>query len=143
MNRMRLTTAGLPVAAALLASCTNTVSDAYIIENDPGRVEHVDGSDLARVHLTPAAIRRLEIDTAPVRRTGRTLSIPDRALFVDPEGTWWVYTTSKRGVYVRHEVGLAGYLGDRAVLTSGPRPGTEVVTTGVAELYGIEAEIGH
>lgn len=143
MQRMRTTLVGLPIAAVLLASCANTVSDAYVIENDPGHVEHVDGSDLGRVHLTPAAIKRLEIDTAVIRRAGQSLVVREEALFVDPDGAWWVYTNPTHGVYVRHEVDVAGHRGGRALLESGPKPGTEVVTVGVAELYGIEAEVGH
>ncbi|HEU4513270.1 MAG TPA: hypothetical protein VFR87_09205 [Nocardioidaceae bacterium] len=143
MQRMRTTLAGLPIAAVLLASCANTTSDAYVVENDPGHVEHVDGSDLGRVHLTPAAVKRLQIDTTLVRRAGESLVVRDEAMFVDPDGAWWVYTNPAPGVYVRHEVSLAGHRGDLALLTSGPKPGTEVVTVGVAELYGIEAEVGH
>ncbi len=37
---------------------------------------------------------------------------------------------------MRHRQGLT-------LLSSGPGAGTEVVTVGVAELYGIEAEVGH
>jgi hypothetical protein len=29
------------------------------------------------------------------------------------------------------------------VLSKGPAPGTEVVTVGVAEVYGVEFEVGH
>lgn len=143
MQRMRTTLAGLPIATALLASCANTTSDAYVIENDPGHVEHVDGSDLGRVHLTPAAVKRLQIDTTLIRRAGQNLVVREEALFVDPDGAWWVYTNPAPGIYVRHEVSLAGHRGAQAMLTSGPKPGTEVVAVGVAELYGIEAEVGH
>jgi hypothetical protein len=142
MKRMCAFLAGVPIAG-LLASCAGTTSDAYVVENDPGSVEHVEGSDLGRVHLTTAAIRRLDVDTTVVRRTGKHLVVPDDALFVDPDGAWWIYTSPSRGVYVRHEVGLARQHDGQALLTSGPRPGTEVVTVGVAELYGIEAEVGH
>lgn len=143
MKRLRTTLAGLPVALVLLTSCATTDSDAYVIEDDPGHVEHVDGSDLGRVHLTPAAARRLHVETTEVRRAGRHLVVRDDALLVDPDGTWWVYTNPVPGVYVRHEVSLAGHRDGQTLLTSGPRSGTAVVTVGVAELYGIEAGIGH
>jgi hypothetical protein len=32
--------------------------------------------------------------------------------------------------------------GDRAILSDGPAPGTEVVTVGAAELLGTEYEVG-
>jgi hypothetical protein len=144
MRRTRLFLAGLPLAAAAtLSACAGTTSDAYVIENDPGHVEHVDGSELGRVHLTHAAVKRLRIDTDVVRRTGRHLAVSGNALFVDPDGAWWVYTNPGRGVYVRHEVDLLRHRGDLALLSSGPRAGTVVVTVGVPELYGIEAEVGH
>ena len=33
--------------------------------------------------------------------------------------------------------------GARVLLSRGPAPGTDVVTTGAAEMYGTEFELGH
>jgi hypothetical protein len=133
----------LPFAAALLASCASVASDAYVVENDPGSVEHVDGSDIGRVTLSADAEKRLGVETTRVTREGRHLAVSDAAIFVDPDGAWWVFTRPEPGVYVRHEIVLERQSDGLALLASGPPAGTEVVTAGVAELYGIEAEVGH
>ena len=139
--------ATLPAVAALcgalVAGCAGTVSDAYVIADDPGHVEHVDDSGLGQVTLTEKAAARLRIATAPVATRGRHLEVPDSAVFVDPEGTWWVYTNPSDLTYVRHEVEIVRDLGDRVLLAHGPKPGTDVVTVGVAEIYGVEDEVGH
>jgi hypothetical protein len=143
MYRNRLALLTLWLTAGLLTSCAATPSDAYVIANDPGSVEHVDGSVSERVILTEAAVERLRVETTPVARAGKRLMVPDTAIFVDPEGDWWVYTSPEPGVYVRHEIAIKGERDGRVLLTAGPRAGTDVVTVGVAELYGIEAEVGH
>ena len=143
MQRKLAALAALPISAALLSSCAEAVSDAYVVDNDPGKVEHVDGSDIGRVTLADGAAERLRLETTTVARHGRRLVVPQTAVFVDSDGVWWVYTCPEPGVYVRHEVAVELQRDGRAVLTSGPKPGTDVVTVGVAELYGIEAEVGH
>lgn len=143
MQRRRASLAALPLAVSLLASCGDATSDEYVIEDDPGSVEHVEGSDIGRVTLTDGAAGRLGVRTTPVTRVGQRLAVPDRAVFADPDGAWWVYTNPAPGVYVRHEIRLARHRQGLTLLSSGPGAGTEVVTVGVAELYGIEAEVGH
>ena len=143
MQRRYLSLLGLPIAAGLITSCAGTPSDAYVIDNDPGSVEHVDGSDIGRVTLTRGAADRLQIETTPVTRAGQHLAVPDEAVFVDPDGVWWVYVNPESGVYVRHEIGIDRHLQGQVLLKSGPKAGTKVVTVGVPELYGIEAEVGH
>jgi hypothetical protein len=144
---MRTTGAGLAAltltAATLLGSCADAPSDAYVIQNDPGHVEHVDGSELGTVTLDEGAAERLQLETTQVTKDGELLSVPDTAVFVDPDGAWWVFTSPEPNVYVRHEISLDHQADGRSLLTSGPEVGTDVVTVGVAELYGIEAEVGH
>lgn len=134
-----LTTAG----ALLLTACGAAVDDTYVIENDPGKAEPIAGTDLSRVSLTDRAVQRLGIETTPVAESPDSTIVPSTALFVDTHGEWWVYTAEGSNVFVRHKVEIAHQDDGRAVLSSGPEPRTEVVTIGVAELYGIEEEIGH
>lgn len=144
MQRNRTLLTSLTVlGVTLLSACGGAVTDEYVIENDPGHVEHIEGSDLGRVFLTPDAATRLGIETAEVTTSGRQLTVPRTAVFVDPEGVWWVYTSPRPHQFVRHEVRIAREGDDRAFLRSGPSAGTDVVTVGVAELYGVEAEVGH
>lgn len=140
----RLRLAGVVCAASLLlASCAGSISDAYVVANDPGRSEPIAGTDLAKVTLTPAAAQRLRVATSVVREHKRGLVAPSTAVFVDPYGGWWVYTNPEPHAYVRHAISEPHERNGRAVFRTGPAPGTRVVTVGVAELYGIEDEIGH
>jgi hypothetical protein len=145
MKRNRFGLATLPVIAALLlSSCAEAVSDEYVVLNEPGSVEPIEGTDLARVTLDEGAAERLELRTTAVAKSaGGVLVVPSAAVFVDTEGVWWVYTNPEPNVFVRHEIGLERSDGGVAFLSSGPAPGTEVVTVGVPELYGVEAEVDH
>jgi hypothetical protein len=129
------------VAAALLSSCAGAVSDAYVVENDPGYVEAIAEGNL--VTVTDQAAERLRLETGRVTGTRRQLVVPAAAVFVDPAGAWWVYEAHGPNEFIKAEVEVERIQGSRAVLRSGPPPGTAVVTVGVAELYGIEEEVGH
>lgn len=129
--------------AILVTSCGGAVSDEYVIENNPGVVEHIEGSELSKVSLTEQAMERLDVQTAEVDESLSGVVVPQAAVFVDPDGSWWVYTNPEPFVFVRHEIEIERERGRRVFLSSGPRAGTEVVVVGVAELYGIEAEVSH
>ena len=144
MSRSVRLLTGVLVAGALLTGCAGAIPDAYVIEHDPGHVEEVPGSDVPAVVVTRAAAGRLEIRTSPVQQARDGLAVPSAAVFVDPEGGWWVYTSgSERFSYMRHEIEVLRERNGRTVLSAGPEVGTQVVTRGVAELYGIESGIGH
>lgn len=131
------------VGSGLLGGCAGTVSDAYVVEGDPGQVEHADDSEIGRVTLTEEAVARLGIELTPVASRGRRLVVPATAVFVDPEGSWWVYTSPEPLSYERHEIEIVRDADGQVVLSHGPAAGTGVVTVGVAELYGVEDAVGH
>jgi hypothetical protein len=131
---------GLLVLAA--ASCAGAVSDERAVD-EPASLETIAGSELATITLTPRAAERLAIETQPVREEGGRTVVPSAAVFVDPGGRFWVYTTTEPLAFVRASVRIAEQDGGRAVLASGPPAGTQVVTVGVAELYGAETGIDH
>jgi len=141
----RCARAVLPVVAiGLVAACGGTVvADSYVIEHEPSHLETVAGAEHPYVVLSAQAAERLDLETARVAQQGDNLTVPSAAIFIDPEGTWWVYTNPERLKYVRHEIGLISDDGVRALLSTGPPVGTEVVTVGVAELYGVEEAVGH
>ena len=108
----------------------------------PGRVEHLQGANADRVILTAAAVQRLGIATEPVRTeqvagANRTV-IPYDAVMYDASGQTWTYTNPEPLVFVRQRIAVDSVEGERAVLASGPAPGTMVVTVGETELYGTE-----
>lgn len=129
-------------ATLVLAGCGGAVSDEHEID-EPVTLVPVEGTDLTRVILTEHASERLGIQTARVASDGTRTVIPSDALFVQPDGTFWVYVNPEPLVFVRHEIVLENDDGERAVLTAGPPAGTEVVTVGVPELLGAEYEVGH
>jgi hypothetical protein len=132
------------VVVLVVSSCGGSlVGDAYVIENEPAQVEKVEGSELPRVMVDERAAERLGIQTATVERVNGALVVPSAAIYVDPDAAWWVYTNPEPLVFVRAKIELVEDDGGTAVLSSGPPAGTRVVTVGVAELRGIEDEIGH
>ena len=143
MRRPRRVVATIPVIAGLLlAACAETIPQEHTID-EPATVERPEGSNVARLTLTANAVERLDVQTAPVEaRQGRT-AIPADAVLYRPNGGEWVYTSPEPLVFVRASISVDRFEGGLAMLSDGPPPGTHVVTVAVAELYGIEFEIGH
>jgi hypothetical protein len=124
----------LALGAAALAGCTEVES-----ESETG----YEPSKLLKTHVefTPEGAKRTGLRTEAVERTGRRVSVPYAALLYDPEGKTYVYTSPKELHYVKAEVRVARVEGGRVLLSRGPAPGTRVVTTGAAQVYGTELEV--
>ena len=73
---------------------------------------------------------------------GPRILAPYAAVIYDSSGNTWVYTTTENLVFVRHRITIDYIDGDLAVLFDGPPAGTDVVTVGAAELFGVENGIG-
>lgn len=132
----------LSFLVTLVAACGGTVSDDYERDQEPYAVETVEGQAFPRVILEESAVARLGVETAPVRESGSLLAVPAEAVYLDADGSFWVYTNPEPNVYVREVVELARETGTTAFLVEGPPPGTQVVTVGVPELYGAETGFG-
>ena len=135
----RLALAGLVLAAAALpiAGCTEVETETAT-GYEPSTLEPVKGNDdLQRVKFTAEGARRVDLQTASVRRN----VVPYAALIYDPEGKTFVYTSPKPLEYLREEVKVDRIDGDRVLVSRGPPAGTEVVTVGAAEVYGTELEV--
>jgi hypothetical protein len=141
----RLLAALVPAVLAMaLSACGNKSQESP----NPAavRVDHVPGTRLPRVVLSPEAAARLGVRTARARvvtaPTGRrSVVIPYAAVIYDPNGTPSTYTTALPRVYVRTPVVIARLVGNNAYLTRGPRSGTAVVSVGAAELLGSETGV--
>lgn len=112
-------------------------------EAGPARVDHSEGSEIAKVTLTPEAAERLAIETVRVRKAGRAFVVPYSALVYDESGDTWVYTNPKPLEFVRKAVNVVRIEGNRVLLSAGLPAGTRVASVGVPELYGTEFEVGH
>jgi len=139
-------------AAALLVLINNSSSETAeggAAKAGPAVVAPLDdGSGLASVTLIEKAAERVGIETAAVTaaeavREGSagTLSVPYSAILYDATGASFVYTVTGPLSYVRAPITVDYVEGDQAILSAGPSAGTEVVTVGVAELYGAETGI--
>lgn len=71
-----------------------------------------------------------------------SLVVPFSALVHDIHGGAWVYEKSAPQSYTRKRVRLVRVVDGHAVLAGGVKPGSQVVTTGVAELFGTEFGAG-
>lgn len=136
------------VLAVLVAALTVVVAgcaqeSAEAAPEQPAAVsEPIPGSELLRITLTEGAVARLAIETAPVAEVDGDLAVPYGALLYDADGAAWVYTNPEPLVYVREEIEVDRVEDDLVILSSGPAPGTTVVTVGSAELYGVESGVG-
>lgn len=146
-NKKRSMAATLILAGLPLAACHRESAVHQKVE--PAHVEHIDGTELSRLTLTPKAMERLDIQTSVVREAQVTWSstvrkvVPYAAVLYDASGRTWVYTRPQPHSFVRHQIVVDRIEGDMAVLSDGPPIGTEIVTVGGAELFGTEFEVGH
>lgn len=133
----------LAVLAIVLALSFGDPPAAEAPMSEPATLEHVDGSELSRITLTDQAAARIDLQTAPVASAGDRTAVPSGAVVVEPDGSTWVYEAVERLVFVRAEVVVEDERDGMAFLAEGPPVGTEVVSLGAAELYGVEHGIGH
>ena len=140
---MRTTAVVLVVAGMALAGCSELESEepkGY----EPASVEQV-GAGGKRVTFTSEGARRVGLETAPVRRSGRYSVVPYSALIYAPDGTTLVYASPAPRRYVPTTVQVARISGGTVLLTTGPPAGTAVVSVGATQVHGAELEIagGH
>ena len=137
----------LIVTGLAFLACTRTSTETRN-GSDPAKVEPIEGTDVGRVTLSSDAAQRLDVQTAPVRELrdghgGRArMVIPYAAVLYDPSGDTWAYTNPAPLVFVRARISVDHIEGSHAFLSSGPPPGTEVVTVGASELLGVEYRVG-
>ena len=142
--RSRLLCAGLLLAVALPLSACKEVEEESAAGYEPAKLASVKGSeDVQRVTFTAEGARRVGLQTAPVKRSGKQKLVPYAALIYEAGGKTYVYTSPARLTYLRERVWVDHVEGKRVFLTRGPRAGTDVVTVGATEVYGTEFEVGH
>ena len=135
----RLATALVAVLAIAAAGCGSSSSRP---KGPSAKVEDVNGQH--RVLLSPQAAARIGIQTATVKATGgarRLDVIPYSALLYTADGKTFTYVRMSPLVFVRRSVSVDHLTSTEAFLSSGPSPGTAVVTVGGEELHGAETGI--
>jgi cobalt-zinc-cadmium efflux system membrane fusion protein len=76
--------------------------------------------------------------TLPLKGTKSGLAVPRASLLRDVDGGSWVYESVGKHKYSRRRVRVEAVIDDVASLSAGPKPGTQVVTDGAAEIFGVE-----
>jgi hypothetical protein len=132
------------LAVLSLSACGRAAEEESRVE--PAKVEKIKGTDTERLVLRPEAAERIGIQTSNVREVTRADGprkvVDYAAVIYDPDGQASVYVNTEPLVFVRHPVTVEYINGDLAVLSDGPPLDADVVTQGVAELFGIEFGIG-
>jgi hypothetical protein len=138
--RVRSAMVMLGLSAVLFAAgCSRTSTSTTGAVYAPDRVVPVASTNVNQVILTAQSVSRLGIVTTEVRRSGNgAMVVPVSAVLYDKDGGTWVYTNPTEYTYVRAAVVLGPIADNLWELTSGPAPGTSVVTVGGAELLGAE-----
>jgi hypothetical protein len=126
----------LTLAGLIATGCKQAAEEEAIAE--PAKVEQIGNTDVSRVTLEPQAAKRIDAQTAPVRRHKPGESVPYSAILYDADGTTFVYVSPEPLSFQREEVEVDRVEGDEAILAKGPAAGTQVLTRGVQEVYGTE-----
>lgn len=122
-------------AGVLLAACGP--KEAMTDKTSPSRLEPIEGTDLSKVILTEKAVNRIGVETMTVSGT----SVPYSAVIYDIEGNTWIYTNPAPLTFVRQPVVVDHIEGDTVFLAESLPSELNVVTVGVAELYGTETGV--
>ena len=139
MNRWLI--AALAIVVLQLMACQGHHTGHHA--EHPAEVTEIPGSDVKKVTLTEMAVKRLDLQTTPIREQAGEKTVPYSSLIYDPKGQTWVYTSPQPRTYVRQKVEVNKISGDTVVLSDGPPAGTMIASVGVAELYGTEFKVGH
>jgi hypothetical protein len=135
--------------ALALAGCGGTATRPAA----PSSVlERVGGSSAGRIVLTASGAQRIGIRTArvlsvtasapqPSRAGGPTAVIPFSAVVYDPNGRTYAFSSPAPLTFTEVPIDIDHVSGDSAYLLKGPRPGTQVVTVGAEELFGVQTGV--
>jgi hypothetical protein len=133
INRWLLVT--LIFAGLLLSACGP--KEATIEKISPSKLEPIEGTDLSKVILTEKAAERIGLETVSASGT----EVPYAAVIYDIEGNTWIYTNPEPLTFVREQIIIDRIEGDTAFLAESLPGELNVVTMGVAEIYGTETGV--
>jgi hypothetical protein len=122
-------------AGLLLSACGPSTATTEKVA--PSKLEPIEGSELQRVILTEKAAERIGLETVSVSG----LEVPYQAVIYDIEGNTWIYTMPEPLTFVREPIMIDRIEGDTAILSESLSSVFNVVTVGVAEIYGTETGV--
>jgi hypothetical protein len=121
-----------------LAGCGGSSSHSIPLS---GRLEHVPGSSVGKIVLTQLGAQRIGLQTAAARGAGPSVVIPYPAIVYDPSGQTYAFMNVAPLTYVEVPITVDHISGDTAYLLKGPAPGSNVVSVGAEELYGVQTGV--
>ena len=133
INRWLLVT--LIFAGLLLSACGP--KEATKEKISPSELEPIEGTDLSKVILTEKAAERIGVETVSASGT----EVPYAAVIYDIEGNTWIYTNPEPLTFVREQIIIDHIEGNTAFLAESLPAELNVVTVGVAEIYGTETGV--
>ena len=143
--RDRMIAAIIIVVGLLVPACAEAKSaDKSSGLEEPASLEAIEGSDIQRVILTADAVERLDLQTAPVEAgaSGHATTIPQPPSSTGSRARRGpTRTPSRSPTCVSRSPSTASKARSRTC-SDGPEPGTQVVTLGAPELFGVESGIG-
>jgi hypothetical protein len=144
MRRSQRLMAGPLVGLVLVLSACATVPEEETAGSGGATLEVKDG--IAHITLESDAADRLGMEWTQIRsvakgENGTTLMMPEGALLYEPTGQPFVYTRTEGLKFEHARIKVDRSVGDQVFLLDGPPAGTEVVTQGGSELWGVETEI--
>jgi hypothetical protein len=128
----------LVTAAFALSACGTPAEEEG--GEDAATVEPIKGTHTNLVILKKEASETLGIKTTAIKKEGGREVLPDAALVYAADGHTFTYSSPKPNQYVRAEVTVDRIDGRKVILKNGPPAGTNVVTVGSQELFGLENE---
>jgi hypothetical protein len=134
----------LALVGGLLTGCQSAAASDTAAFHQPVTVTKAGDGSPARLTLTAFGASQLGLTVAPVEADPKGgLQAPYSSLLYKADGTTWVYTNPAKLVYVRAAVTVQRVEGASMHLTDGPAPGSLVVVTGAADLFGAEFDTAH
>lgn len=121
------------------------VVDADDINDNPDDADEDDAALYYDVDNTSQALApgdQVRVKLSMAGSGAQAKIVPYASVIYGLNGETWVYVNPEPLVYHREPVTVAYIDGDNAVLSEGPAVGTQVVTVGVAELYGADTGVG-
>ena len=123
------------LSGLLLSACGPKESTSEKVS--PSKLEKIEGTDLSKVILTEKAAERIGVETVPASGN----EVPYAAVIYDIEGNTWIYTSPEALTFVREPIVIDHIEGDTAILAESLSAQFNVVTVGVAEIYGTETGV--
>jgi hypothetical protein len=128
----------LITAAVALSACGTPAKEEG--GEEAATVAPIKGTDTNLVTLKKEASETLGIKTTAITKEGQHEVLPVAALVYAADGHTFTYASPRPNQYVRAAITVDRIDGGKVILKKGPPAGTNVVTVGSQELFGLENE---